>query len=189
MAVHAGVIHLRPIQFSDWTSVHEWASTTEACRYQPWGPNTVDDTQSFVAEATAAWDERPQRRYVWSALSDGGNVVGLGELKIHSRRWRHGEIAYAVHTRHWGSGVGTAIGAQLVRFGFDQLGLHRIAATCDPRNLASAAVLRKLGMTYEGRLRETIELRDGWRDSAVFSILASEHQGFSTTDTSVVTSQ
>ncbi|GLX06180.1 hypothetical protein Misp03_31070 [Microbispora sp. NBRC 16548] len=58
--------------------------------------------------------------------------------------------------------------------------MHRVYATCDPRNTASAAVLNKLGMTYEGHLRHTMKLRDGWRDSAIFSILATEWR----TDTS-----
>jgi [ribosomal protein S5]-alanine N-acetyltransferase len=40
--------------------------------------------------------------------------------------------------------------------------------------LASVAVLRKIGMTFEGRLRHTMEIRDGWRDSNIFSILADE---------------
>jgi RimJ/RimL family protein N-acetyltransferase len=52
--------------------------------------------------------------------------------------------------------------------------LHRVMGTCDPRNLPSAAVLQKVGMTFEGRLRHTTEIRDGWRDSSVFSILADE---------------
>ena len=54
------------------------------------------------------------------------------------------------------------------------LNLHRVMATCDPRNLASAAVLQKVGMTFEGQLRHTMQIRDGWRDSSVFSVLANE---------------
>jgi RimJ/RimL family protein N-acetyltransferase len=54
------------------------------------------------------------------------------------------------------------------------MGLHRIYATCDPRNVASARVLGKLGMTHEGRHRHTALLRNGWRDSEVFSILDHE---------------
>lgn len=53
-------------------------------------------------------------------------------------------------------------------------GLQRIYATCDPRNLASARILGKLGMTWEGRHRHTALIRDGWRDSDVFSILEDE---------------
>lgn len=41
-------------------------------------------------------------------------------------------------------------------------------------HLASARVLAKLGMTYEGRLRHTQLIRDGWRDSDTYSILEDE---------------
>ena len=176
MAPGESSIRLRPIEFADWASIHEWASSEEACRYQPWGPNTAQDTQAFVTDAFSAWDGNPQDRYVWTAFTEGGGIVGLGELHVRNRRWRQGEIAYAVHTRLWGTGIATAIGVQLVSCAFDRLELLRVAAKCDPRNHASAAVLGRIGMTYEGRLRETIELRDGWRDSEVFSILASERQ-------------
>ena len=52
--------------------------------------------------------------------------------------------------------------------------MERVQGTCDPRNLASAAVLRRAGLVFEGTLRHTIELRDEWRDSAMHSILRGE---------------
>jgi hypothetical protein len=55
---------------------------------------------------------------------------------------------------------------------FESMNLHRVMATCDLRNLASAAVLQKVGMTFEGQLRHTMQIR--WRDSSVFSVLANE---------------
>lgn len=164
---------LRPITVQDWPVVHEWASTEEACRYQPWGPNTPAETRAFAEDAAATWREDPQDRYVWVA-EEAASVVGLGELKIRSHRWQQGEIAYAVHVRHWGRGLGTAIATQLLHLAFGSFGLHRVAATCDPRNRASAAVLSRVGLTYEGRLRHTIRIRDGWRDSEVYSILVDE---------------
>lgn len=62
----------------------------------------------------------------------------------------------------------------LVNFGFKELNLHRIYATCDPRNGASAKVLEKIGMVKEGRLRENLLIKGGWRDSFVYGIL--EHE-------------
>ena len=44
-------------------------------------------------------------------------------------------------------------------------------ATCDPRNAASAAVLQRIGMTYEGTLRRTVLIREGWRDSKMHSLI------------------
>jgi ribosomal-protein-alanine N-acetyltransferase len=52
--------------------------------------------------------------------------------------------------------------------------VERVQGTCDPRNLASAAVLRRAGLFYEGTLRHTVHLRDGWRDSTMHSILRHE---------------
>ncbi|MFC8232273.1 GNAT family N-acetyltransferase [Streptomyces sp. NPDC057284] len=98
----------------------------------------------------------------------------MGELHVRSRSQRQGEITYIVHPRVWEPGIGTEIGRQLLSYGFGELGLHRIHATCDPRNLGSSRVLAKIGTTYEGRLRHTALIRDGWRDSMIFSILEGE---------------
>ncbi|MGE7623855.1 GNAT family N-acetyltransferase [Viridibacillus sp. NPDC096237] len=64
--------------------------------------------------------------------------------------------------------------AILIEFGFGTLNLHRIFATCDPRNVGSSKVLKKIGMTKEGRIREDLLLKDGWRDSLLYSII--EHE-------------
>jgi [ribosomal protein S5]-alanine N-acetyltransferase len=166
-------VRLRPLSSDDWPAVHTWTSLPEACRYQTWGPSTEEETKAFVETAAKAWEQRPQMRYLYAVEVDGV-VAGNGELKILDRTHRQGVISYIVHPRLWGRGVGTATGRALVRIGFEELGLHRIVGTCDPRNLASAAVLRKVGLTYEGHLRHTQLIRDGWRDSLTFSILEDE---------------
>ncbi|MER6145535.1 GNAT family protein [Streptomyces sparsogenes] len=164
---------LTRIELADWRAVHSWASLTQVCRFQTWGPNTEEQTRAFVVTAVEAWSRSPQQRFAYVARVEG-DVVGMGELHIRSRGQGQGEIAYAVHPRVWGEGVGTGIGKGLLVRGFEDIGLHRIYATCDPRNLASARILGKLGMTWEGRHRHTALIRDGWRDSDVFSILEDE---------------
>jgi RimJ/RimL family protein N-acetyltransferase len=145
----------------------------EFCRFQPWGPDTEVETRAFIAAAAAAWDERPQTRYAFLALVDG-EPIGTGEVHVRNAEHRHGEIAYGLHPAVWGRGHGTALARVLLAIGFAELGFHRITATCDPRNVGSARVLAKAGMTHEGRMRETLLLRSGWRDSEMFGILESE---------------
>ncbi|MFC8201609.1 GNAT family N-acetyltransferase [Streptomyces sp. NPDC057298] len=164
---------LSRIDLADWRAVHSWASLSQVCRFQTWGPNTEEQTRAFVAAAVEAWSRAPQQRFPYAARVEG-DVVGMGELHVRSRGQRQGEITHAVHPRVWGQGVGTAIGNDLLARGFEDLRLHRIYATCDPRNLGSAQVLSKLGMTWEGRHRHTALIRDGWRDSDTFSILEDE---------------
>lgn len=171
MARHS--VTLSRIELADWRAVHSWASLAQVCRFQTWGPNTEEQTRTFVAAAVEAWSHTPQQRFAYTARFDG-DVVGMGELHVRSRGQRQGEITYAVHPGVWGQGVGTAIGKELLARGFEDLELHRIYATCDPRNLGSARVLSKLGMTREGRHRHTALIRDGWRDSEMFSVLEDE---------------
>ncbi|MFC7713361.1 GNAT family N-acetyltransferase [Nonomuraea recticatena] len=166
-------VTLSRVELADWRAVHSWASLAEVSRFQTWGPNTEEQTRAFVAAAAEAWSHRPQQRFAYAARVEG-DVVGMGELHVRSRGNRQGEITYVVHPRFWGQGVGTEIGRELLSRGFEELDLHRIYATCDPRNLGSARVLSKLGMTWEGRHRHTTLIRDGWRDSELFSILEEE---------------
>lgn len=166
-------VTLRRIEASDWPVVHTWASRVEACRFQPWGPNTEDETRAFVAAAAAAWDVRPQTRYSYLALADG-QTIGAGEVDVRNAAHRHGEISYVLHPSFWRQGYGTALARALLNVGFDELGFHRMMATCDPRNLGSAGVLVNAGLVYEGRMRETLLLDSGWRDSSFYSVLESE---------------
>jgi [ribosomal protein S5]-alanine N-acetyltransferase len=162
---------LRPIAEDDWPAVHAWASQERVCRYQAWGPNTVEQTRNFVQDAAHAWTSIPRTRLVYT-ITLHGSVVGNCDLNLRGQG--HGEISYVLQPRLLGKGTGhcrctpgrpaRARGAQSA----PHL-RHR-----DPRNIASAVVLQRLGMHYEGRMRETMLIRDGWRDSDLYSLLVPE---------------
>lgn len=165
------VPRLRPVHESDTQRVHEWASQERACRYQPWGPNTVEQTAQFVAEAAQTWSELGDRR-VWAATTSDDGVIGIGDTNRHNDSCH--EIAYAVHVDYWGRGFGTEIARLLIAEAFADGRVERVQATCDPRNKASSRVLRRAGLSVEGTLRHTMYVRDGWRDSTMHSILRHE---------------
>ncbi|TDC62622.1 GNAT family N-acetyltransferase [Streptomyces hainanensis] len=91
-------VSLRRIELTDWRDVHSWACLPEACRFQPWGPNTEEQTRAFVLSAVEGWAHRPQRRFAFVARY-GGAVVGMGELRVRSVEHRQGELAYVVHPK------------------------------------------------------------------------------------------
>ncbi|MCM0622874.1 GNAT family N-acetyltransferase [Nocardioides bruguierae] len=163
---------LRPIQVSDVDRIHEWASREEACRFQAWGPNTPEETAAFVTEAAATWVHPVGSRVVYAAETLADGVVGVGEITRCGSSCR--EIAYAVHVDLWGRGLGTQVARLLVSAAFADPSVERVQATCDPRNHASAAVLRHAGLIVEGTIRHSLRLRDGWRDSLMHSILRDE---------------
>jgi len=168
-------IRLRDLVFHDWPDVHLWGSRPEACRYEAWGPNTPEETRAFVSAAVQANQAVPRVRYAFAVtLPDAPRVIGIGELRVRDEKLRLADIGYVLHPDFWGHGLGTELGRALVSFGFETLKLHRIAATCDPRNLGSGRILQKSGMSYEGRLRQELWIRDGWRDRDLYAILDDE---------------
>jgi RimJ/RimL family protein N-acetyltransferase len=166
---------LREFTPDDWEAVYAFTSRPEVSRYQAWGPNTPEDARAYVARARAAALEEPRSAFILAVtLPETGRVVGAGDLHVRSPRFRGGEIAYVIDPAYWDRGFATEVARLLLGFGFGTLHLHRIGGTCDPRNVASARVQEKVGMRYEGRMRETLLIRDGWRDSALCSILEQE---------------
>ena len=172
--VSDGQVALRPMRADDWEAIHSFAGLQEVYRYQAWEANTAEQTREYVADAAAAFEDPAQTRFYLSAVHPREHIVGLAQVTIHSAEWRCAEIGYTVHPDHWGRGFGTMIAHLVVDYAFRELGMHRVQATCDPRNVASAGILRKVGMTHEGTLRHTMRLRDGWRDSHMFSLLEDE---------------
>jgi RimJ/RimL family protein N-acetyltransferase len=166
---------LRDLTPADLPAVHAYGSDPEAVRYQAWGPNTPEDSRAFLRAVMDAAAAEPRANYTLAIeLVDGGDIIGTVSLLLHDAVHGQGELGYFLNRAAWGNGYATEAAHLVLEFAFETLGLHRVYATVDPRNAASVRVLQKLGMTQEGHLRETMLLRDGWRDSLLFSLLDRE---------------
>ena len=166
---------LRQFTEDDWLGVHRYASQEIVCRYQAWGPNTEEDSIGFVKQVIKDASQQPRKRFAFAIVTKNNEqMIGAGELTIRDLSNRNGEIAYIVNPEYWGRGIATDVATLLIEYGFSKLKLHRIFATCDPRNKGSSKVLEKVGMTLEGRIREDLFIKDGWRDSLLYSVL--EHE-------------
>ncbi|TQL02616.1 RimJ/RimL family protein N-acetyltransferase [Cellulomonas sp. SLBN-39] len=153
----------------DVDDVHAFASDPVVCEHTTWGPNTPDDTRAFVEQAC-----RPEPGTVLLAIVRDGHVIGSASVWTTSRSDRCGEMGYVLHRDHWGRGYATLVARALLRIGFDDLGLARVAATCAPANTASVRVLEKAGLQHEGHLRGDRLVRGARRDSLVLARLATD---------------
>lgn len=103
-----------------------------------------------------------------------GRVVGNATLTVTSVAHARGEIGYFLHPDLWGRGLATEVAGMLLSLGFGELSLHRIEATTAPDNEPSRRVLEKVGMRFEGRIRDHYQVRGVWRDSLSYAILATD---------------
>lgn len=95
------------------------------------------------------WDAGLEFTY---ALREPGDPVPFGAISVRPDNFHVG-FGYALARDRWGRGhASRALGA-LVEHALGQPGIWRAWAFCDAENPASARVMEKAGMTYEGRLR------------------------------------
>ncbi len=114
----------------------------------------------------------PRSEY-YLAVADETDVL-IGFVRLGFAGVKAAKLGYAIRADLWGKGYATDACRTMIEFGFTKLGLHRISAAIGPDNAASIAVVRKLGLTHEGRLRDHVFTNGEWRDSELFAIL--EHE-------------
>ncbi|WP_167449430.1 GNAT family N-acetyltransferase [Halobacillus trueperi] len=162
----------RELKQEDWKKIHTYASKPEVSEYQPWGPNSEKDTQDYVQHLVHEIRQPEPQKHAWTILREADEeLIGVAELNILDTYHRTGEIAYILHPDEWGRGMGTEVAKRLIRDGFQSFHLKRIQATCHPENKGSLRVLEKCGMEMEGRLRGHLKMKEGRRDSLLFSVL------------------
>jgi len=173
VTLSTGRLVLREFTRDDFDGVHKYASDPEVVRYMTWGPNTRAETRRFIERNIQAQVVQPRTNYDLAITLDDELIGGCG-LTIHSLSDKRAEIGYCIRRDCWGKSVGTEVAAELIRFGFSEMKMHRIEAKCDPENIASYKIMEKNGMQREGILRQEKKIRGEWRDSYIYSILEDE---------------
>ena len=155
-------------------------SVTESLEHlRPWMPWVYNEPEPI--------EEKVQRLKLFRGSFDLGQNYTYGifnpeETKLIGGTGLHTrlsggelEIGYWIHKDYINRGLVTESTAALVKVAFEIVHVHRLEIHCDPGNLASAAIPRKLGFTHEGTLRAKTAFLDGWSDSMIWGLLESEY--------------
>ena len=101
----------------------------------------------------------------------------IGGTGLHPRVGSNAfEIGYWINVNHVNRGYATEISAALTKVAFEIENLNRVEIHCDPKNIKSAAIPKKLGYIYEATLRNRCENIEGELiDSMIWSIMKEEY--------------
>jgi RimJ/RimL family protein N-acetyltransferase len=106
-------------------------------------------------------------------LRDGRLVGGIG---LHPQmEHQRAELGYWIGVPFWGTGYATEAASEVIRYGFEDLRLHRIFAGHFEGNAASRSVLLKVGMRHEGCARESVLRWGKFINVELYAILRNEH--------------
>lgn len=160
---------LRPFSPADWEAVHSWAGNPANVRYMAWGPNTEEDTRAFIERTMPGKDFAVE-------LKSAGKVIGSCGIYPDGADGA-AELGWILHLDWHRRGYGTELCGELLRYGFEDLGLRRVFAPCAASNYGSYRIMERNGMRREALHAKKFWARvDGeWIDEAVYAVLAEEY--------------
>lgn len=101
-------------------------------------------------------------------------LIGSVGLRDIDREHQQAELGFWIGREWWGKGYAREAAAEVLRFGFEDLGLNRICAHHMVRNPAAGRVLLHIGMQREGLLRERVRKWGVFEDVVVYSMLRAD---------------
>jgi RimJ/RimL family protein N-acetyltransferase len=165
---------LRPFTLADVEDVVAYQCRPDVTRYLVCGPRSRTDVEESVRRMSTLTELSGDGDSVDLAVELDGRVIGQVDLVLLSVEHGQGEIGYLLHPDHHGRGLATEAAAELLRLGFEEIGLHRIVALCHVDNRASAAVAQRLGMRREAHFLGCRQVGGVWRDEFLHAVLRDE---------------
>jgi [ribosomal protein S5]-alanine N-acetyltransferase len=175
--LHTERLCLRPFTLADAPDVERYVSDRDIAAMTLTIPHPYPEgaAADWIGTHAAKYAEGRRASFAITERESGAlaGAIGLHAEPAHGRA----ELGYWIGKPFWGRGYATEAGRAMLRFGFEALGLNKIHAAVFIKNPASDRVIRKLGMKWEGRLREH-DLKWGvYEDIDVYAMLLSEWKG------------
>lgn len=165
---------LRKMLVADTADMYEYACRPDVTKYLTWNPHP---DREYTREYLQYLGNRYATGmfYDWAIIYEADcKMVGTCGFTSFNCTADSAEVGYVLNPSYWGKGIVTEALERVLRFGFEELKLHRIEARFMEGNDRSLRVMEKAGMRFEGILRESMLIKGSYVNVGVCSILDSE---------------
>ena len=164
--------HMKP---SDYRDMYDYARRPEVTRYLLWSPHENEEyTRLYLKQVQKCYRQGTFHDLGVVCKEDGRFIGTCGFARIDDAN-ATAEAGYVFNPDYWGKGYATEALGAVIALGFERMGFNRIEARYMVDNSASRRVMEKSGMSYEGVLRQSIFVKDGYEDIGFCSILKEEY--------------
>lgn len=138
-----------------------WSFPLSLEQQKKWYENHINDNTNF--------------RFVIETDADGAiGIATLTNIDWKNRRGSHGIKLSKKEIRT--KGIGTDSVMAIMRYAFDELGLHRLDGSWFDFNVPSQKLYQKCGWKVEGIRREYIYKKGQWRDLYIVGVLEEDYR-------------
>jgi RimJ/RimL family protein N-acetyltransferase len=173
--ISTGRLLLREVRPSDAPALAERRSDPDVARYQNWlTPYPLERAEAMIAELTEL-DGPTDDEWWMLTVADASDTEVFGDLVVHlTNTGRTAEVGYTLARRAWGHGYAVEATGALVEYLFGTVGVTRVEAMLHPDNPASAMVLERVGLLFEGHKRSSFWLGDENSDDWLYGTTRSD---------------
>ncbi len=144
---------LRQFTDNDLENVFIGLSDPNVIRYYGVSYKTLEDTKlqmKFFA------DLEQNDTGIWWAVCPANNQTFYGAIGLNNLMKQHkkAEIGFWLLPDFWGTGIMSEAIRLVCDYGFSQLGLHRIEAFVETKNINSKNIMEKMQFTNEGTMKD-----------------------------------
>jgi RimJ/RimL family protein N-acetyltransferase len=163
-------VRLRPITEADLPDYVTWLSDPEVTEFTAMdGPATLEGEREWFQHITAP-DSKTRN---WAIEVDGRHIGNCALMPHESGEMAGFGIIIGDKTQ-WSKGYGTAALREVLRIGFEEMGLQRIHLTALGGNARGIRCYEKCGFRHEGVRRRHHLKRGSWCDVVCMGILREE---------------
>lgn len=172
--IESARVWLRPISESDLPSLLAINADQEVVRFlghAPW--RAMADAEAWYARISRQQASGSALEFVIGARQTG-SIIGRCGLFDFEEVNAKAALGYILDRAYWGQGYMREALTVVIHAAFREMGLRRLEAMVEAKNTASAGLLRRLGFTREGVLRERWISQGETMDAEVYGLLRRE---------------
>lgn len=173
-------LFIRPYKVSDAEAVQKTMSNYQIYRttYGLPYPCDVKYVKKWIKNVISSATTDKSYEYAIINKVTGAYMGNVGLINIDAKS-KKCDITYFIDPLYCNNGIATEAGAVMIKYAFEKLGMLRVGGMCMDINPASARVMEKLRMTYEGTLRNYFIKENAVVNAKVYSILLDEYKKLS----------
>ena len=167
-------LRIRPLDIRDVDAYFEIKSDPEVTTKYCLEPDRfIEETRVWVEKRIEDYTKRDVTYWVF-ALKEDDRAIGGCCFWNFDPTLRCAEIGYELNRAYWSKGITSEALLAILTYGFADMDLHRIEALPLAFNEPSVKLLKKLGFTLEGTIRERVYFRGRFCDQLMFGLLRDE---------------
>lgn len=174
IVIETSRLFLRKLNLNDAVDMFDYTSNDTVTEFLSWNAHTsIDQTKSFI-EKTIDID-KSNKSFTWGIIDKSNNkLIGVARVFDVSFYNRRLELSYILNPKFQGKGYMLEALKALIDCMIKEYDINRIQARCTTNNISSKIIMEKLGMKFEGKLKDYWILKEVVCDALLYALTSNK---------------